>query len=250
MFFTVAEETRVGKAVEADLTLKFTRLDSCPLRLGKNPAEILLPDDPQVKKCFIRGGFRKNESEDVLDYVAFFRYLLESISKCLQQVQTPGTAIEKVTPNFKQCRTCQEKDRKNLSIYSMKTHCKVCLTAVTQTKMGPCLIFKKKPESSSSAGSEFFVVDLIPVFPVDQFDNLKLYDNVISYLVNESPPFWLKYFNSMIKQVTIFTRSSLFVTRCSHNIIKQTLAFCNITQIRMGIHCGQFNHTKRTQVSN
>jgi hypothetical protein len=136
--------------------------------------------------------------------------MLETISKCLLKVQAKGTIIEKVDANFQQCHQCQKKHgiKISQSMYCLKTHCKACPTAVTQTKMGPCLIFKRRKVSQETSKTvsnfEFFVVDLIPVFPVDQFDNLKLYDNVISYLVNERPPFWLKYFNSMIKQVKIF----------------------------------------------
>ena len=53
---------------------------------------------------------------------------------------------------------------KSKIIYISHTHCKYCAPVVTQTKVGPCLVFKRQKEDETKP--HFVTIDLVPVYPI------------------------------------------------------------------------------------
>ena len=78
------------------------------------------------------------------------------------------------------------------------SHCKNCLFPVTQTKLGPCLIFKWRSEEHFKTIN--VTIDLIPVLPIAGSSTCDLFESVTNSLLDSKPPNWLSHISRVLNQ--------------------------------------------------
>ena len=192
---SVAEGTRLFKANEIDVTIKFKKLHGQPFTVGRNDGFCLLvPEGDAILK---RNGLvrRSDVLENVFDHIAFLTKFMRAIQDALGRVEDgqcpewPKGLSFSTKWSWHDCKKCQsttEEIREHM--YTPQTHCNNCRPAVTHSKIGPCLIFDwTGKEASKENGSEVLTVDLIPVFPVKSPEGLfSLFDTVARSLLERS----------------------------------------------------------------
>ncbi len=178
---SIAEGTKLRPANELDVTC------------------YLMPDVDDKYKFDIENAFtlKKTNSSKYhpmeqfitcgkLNYEEFFISFLNAVHGSLDVLKE--SAIFKET-NFelgwanKFCKNCKEIAKE------APTHCKDCLFPVTHTKMGACLILKKK-------NGQVLTIDLIPTLPIASgttANPLELHSMVTSDLFQFKPPSWKAY---------------------------------------------------------
>ncbi len=203
---SVAEGTRLDKANEIDVTIKFDALANWPMTF-KAPEYLLKVSGESPLARFSTGG--------VYNHTTFLKYFLETIQSSLQRAMKHPEWPENLSPGtmkWEPCQKCEQVSRdKRESCYSPLYHCQDCLPAVVHSKAGPCLIFKWKQETPMT-------MDLIPVFPVRGGDDtgiLSLFNVVTNYLLEKKPPQWAKHLKGIIERDRILPESLALQVRHS-----------------------------------
>ncbi len=195
---SVAEGTRLEKASEIDLTVKFKNLREQPLVPSKSDLDLHVPNDSPMRR------FTKDNG--TYDHVAFLSHFIDAIKNGLVRASQSDDWPESLSFNLEQWQPCPEclkiSNSKRTSVYSPQYHCQNCLPAVAHTKVGPCLVLKWKGKVTVTA-------DLIPVFPVSSQKRgvLGLFNTVTQSLLKKKPDNWLQHFYSIIERDRILPES-------------------------------------------
>jgi hypothetical protein len=134
----------------------------------------------------------------IFDYPQFLEKQLQVLEECMHQCQLPKD-LEIVLHQGK----CDEQHQvlESDSTHQPKTHCLKCVQSMTHTKIGPCVVLRHKQSN------EFLSIDLVPVYPVKDKSPIDLMNIVINTLVEKNPPFWVQYFESLMKRDVILPES-------------------------------------------
>ena len=187
---SVAEGTRVGKANEVDITLRFQALHDSPLKVvDSNGCKLRFQKDNALRQ------FCKANECTTFCHASFMNELLNEISKALMSIKTLPKWPKELTfeSSFQPCLTCTEV---SLTEGCLK-HCRSCRPAVTYTKLGPCLLFKWKEDTEWP-----LTIDLIPVFPVQSpgCGLLSLFSVAVKTLYRRKPTNWVKHMRAFVER--------------------------------------------------
>ncbi len=201
----MAEGTRLDKANEIDVTVKFDALSDWPMSVREPSYRLIIPENSPLVKF----GRVNQDGQLVYNHTNFLVHFLRSIKSSLEDAKSDPDwpqDISSTDMNWTPCEQCDKvshEKRDSCYEYSPFYHCTKCLPAVTHTKAGPCLIFKWKQETPVT-------MDLIPVFPVQSQDDtgvLSLFNVVTNYLLEKKPPHWVKHLRGVIERDRILPES-------------------------------------------
>ena len=137
---SIVEGTRIYEANELDVMMQFKGLYEKPLILQDDPFELEIEHDHKHPL----GNWCENST---LKYEKFFAHILETLAEIIKR---GGKMIERKTNGRIRSKPQMSKHVKCDGIYGKRsqstylTHCIDCLSSVTFTKCGACLVFKYK----------------------------------------------------------------------------------------------------------
>ena len=195
---SIPEGTRIHSANELDITMTFKGLNA-EQAFSVNDSAMEVFVDPNERD---RHPLKRFISSDtcLFDFPAFLQWFLSVLSVGLQNIRRKLPQGMWLANGDSFCRQCirQKEALDPNSIYTPYTHCQKCLFAVTHTRVGACLILRRHVRVPLSM--ETITIDIVPIFPVKASSTLELFQNVSRTLLEKRPPFWVKYFNGLVKK--------------------------------------------------
>jgi hypothetical protein len=188
---SVSEGAKVGCIPEVDIAVTFEGLRNHPFKVGDKATSLEAPGVDSMRDFTL-------DDAATFDYPKFLNKFLDEVRNACVRMECPGS-LKLGNPFFVPCPDCKNL-KKNISLYEPVTHCSHCRPAVIHTKLGACLIFQW--DDGSLKDPIVVTVDLVPTFPVVLInsDPLELYNKVVKTLVQDRPPLWLNYFNSLMSR--------------------------------------------------
>ena len=174
------EGTRIGRADEVDITLKFE---------GISPF-VYKPKDPTSLYSRVQIShpleYFINSANGKLDYEKFLKFLMESISEALNTIDLPERIRIKSRTPCPDCGTTEP-----------YVQCTDCLVGCSMTKIGPCLQFLWS--QNGTATSVPCSIDLVPVYPL-QFSGTvaELFSEINKHVMTQEPEGCLSHFKAYI----------------------------------------------------
>jgi hypothetical protein len=195
---SIADGTRLGKASKADVTITYKGLEKTPFTVKDNATELLFKHTEDSAVCNYMKKFVTEK--EIFDYPKFLEKQLKVLQECMLQCQLPDD-LEIVSFRARCWEIKKHEILEKDSIHQPETHCLKCVQPMTHTKIGPCIVLRHKQSK------EFLSINLVPLYPVGGKSSIDLMNIVIKTLVEKNPPFWLPYFESLMKRDVILPES-------------------------------------------
>ena len=183
---SIAEGTRIGRAVEVDITIDFLELKNC-LEVDENdPRKIKVIDENKWENLGLSQFIKEEKTEKLFDFPKFLQTLLEELELAMKSITPTGKlSFMQIIHGVPHHGSTEPKFE--------NSHCKKHLPFLTHTKIGPCLVL-------SWGHKDIVTIDLIPVFHVTNKSCLPIMRKTLQMLVEKRPKGWLKYFQGIIER--------------------------------------------------
>ena len=147
------------------------------------------------------------DSNSVLRYEVLVEFLMVEIRAALCRIQSESRLPQGITLklrsfNARDCNDCialrqvKEKD----GIYTPWTHCIKCAPAVTQTRLGPCVLVEWQDPKKQLSEVTTLAMDLITSIPIQENDVLGLYRRTLTSVMTKKPSGWRRVIEGYVKR--------------------------------------------------
>ncbi len=178
---SIPEGTRVGEVNEIDAMCHLQTLEEDNFPLFAEDAQTLKvkkQNHPLQRYC--------SKDDNAFRFDDFLGDMMKTVELAMSCIDMPDHLS--ITPRQFKCKPIIESGKP-------MTHCTECISPVTFTKSGVCIILKWNE-------NEFVTIDLVPVFPV-QFQNCKKIPDIFSMLIKDlsekKPLKWKKHLQKVVK---------------------------------------------------
>ncbi len=180
---SVPEGTHVGEVSNIDFMCHFQTLEENQFPLiARNALTLMIekPNHPLQKYC--------SKIDRRFEFDHFLSDMMKTVELAMSCIEMPEhLSIPARQFKFK----CYH----NAEYRKPRTHCPECISPVTFTKSGVCIILKWKE-------NEIVTIDLVPVFPV-KFEFRKtipgIFTMLIRDLITKRPPNWQNHLKKVVK---------------------------------------------------
>ena len=214
---SIAEGTRIGRAVEVDITIDFLELKNC-LEVDENdPRKIKVIDENKWENLGLSQFIKEETTEKLFDSPKFLQTLLEELELAMKSITPTGKlSFMQIIHGVPHHGSTEPKFE--------NSHCKKHLPFLTHTKIGPCLVL-------SWGHKDIVTIDLIPVFHVTNKSCLPIMRKTLQMLVEKRPKGWLKYFQGIIERDRILPDMLTSESDMSEGGILVAVKRCNCVDI-------------------
>jgi hypothetical protein len=229
---SIAEGTRMGKADEVDISIRFQALRDHPLEVLKDNG--VGADYNLTNLGFQQGcpSFMANfvDKHQRFDFPVFLRCFLKEIRTSVNNIKAAGKMPDprlEVMPYWTPCKVCQSHHETTLKPWQPLTHCKSCAPTVTHNKIAACLILRWRAKKGQEATS--VTVDVVPRFSVRHVEgHSSLCGRVTRFLLDTKPPGWRQQFYNIIDKDRILPENT---TTTSFSFEGENSAFTSTIQL-------------------